>query len=107
MLYPAFGPSFKFAADNSIMTNLGEEGIMIYKEVFDKNREYSRSMFLNNQFIKKLWPTLRKVPEELCFKNGIDSKMVATYCEMTYIIEKTFKLKMPEFWRKRFPAPRK
>ena len=59
LLYPAFGPSHNFQADDSIMTNLGQEGIMIYKEVFDKNRAYSRYMFLSNQFIKKLWPTLR------------------------------------------------
>jgi hypothetical protein len=46
LLYPAFGPSHNFKADESIETKLGKDGILIYKEVFDKNREKSRAQFL-------------------------------------------------------------
>lgn len=52
LLYPALGPSKKFACHQDIITNLGQEGILIYKEIFDKNREQSRDLFLNDNLIR-------------------------------------------------------
>ena len=46
IIYHALGPSEKFQAHEAISSNLGEEGILIYKTIFDKNREYSRDLFL-------------------------------------------------------------
>jgi hypothetical protein len=75
--------------------------------VFDKNRDQSRESFLTDKFIKDLWPTLRGVPKDLCFKKtAVNDKMKTTYCEMTRIIEKKYKLRMPEWWRKSYPAPK-
>ena len=48
LLYPAFGPSKKFEAHIDIKSNLGDEGILIYKEIFDKNKEETREKFLND-----------------------------------------------------------
>jgi hypothetical protein len=48
LLYPAFGPSKKFEAHIDIKSNLGDEGILIYKEIFDKNREGTRNKFLKD-----------------------------------------------------------
>jgi hypothetical protein len=41
-IYHALGPSEKFKAHEAIVENLGDEGIIIYKTVIDKNRDKSR-----------------------------------------------------------------
>ena len=50
-IYHALGPSQKFKAHEAIIENLGDEGILIYKTVIDKNRGHSRNLFLNDSFI--------------------------------------------------------
>ena len=102
----AAGPSEQFEAEPKIKENLGDEGILIYKTIFDRNKEETRDKFLLDKLISKsLWPVFQQVPIELCFKNGeVKDKMVATYREMTRIVEGSYELKMPAWWSSAFPA---
>ena len=102
----SLGPSLQYEAHEAIVENLGDKGILIYKTVIDQNTEKTRHLFLVDDFIKKLWPILRKVPRELCFKNNdMVDKLRSTYCEMTRIVQGKYKLKMPSWWASEFPAP--
>jgi len=113
-LYPAFGPSSgkkgqivkedKYK-ETKIFEILGEDGMTLFKRCITlNNNERLRDEFFCHNLIRKIWPCVRVfMTEEACFgKKGPNKDLKKTYKLMTNIVEKTYGLKMPEFWRDTF-----
>lgn len=63
LLYPSLGPSKKYTAEQSfIASTLGEQGLVIYKSIFDNNRKELITQFFKDPLINKLWPKLVDYP---------------------------------------------
>jgi hypothetical protein len=59
MLYPSFGPTASdLEPSNCFYDALKEEGMNLYKKIYDTNNKASVDAFFNDELIKKLWPVV-------------------------------------------------
>lgn len=60
LLYHSFGPSKKkdVPEDSIIYQYLKDEGMDLFKCIFDNNSRKSVAKFFSHPFVKKLWPTV-------------------------------------------------
>lgn len=55
----------------TILEELGEDLVTLFKKVFGHSREDQREDFLTDPFIKQIWPKIiQEVPQEFVFKRG-------------------------------------
>jgi hypothetical protein len=112
MLYHSFGPSFLkpiVDRDSLIYQRLGDEGMILYKCIFDNNNKDLVKEFFNDSFIRKLWPMiLNNLTAELCFgKTGPNPDIETTFIAITGNMAQEHRLALPQWWRARFPAAAK
>ena len=70
LLYHSFGGSKKKPIDKSafIYRQIGDEGIIKYKKIFDNNNKELVNQFFNDAIIIKLWPVVLKcMTKDMCF----------------------------------------
>lgn len=62
LLYHSFGPSKKKPVDQNSMIYklLRDDGIDLFKCIFDNNSKEAVEKFFKNEFVKKLWPSILK-----------------------------------------------
>jgi type III secretory pathway component EscR len=61
LLYSQFGPTTKKAnqsKDSIIYRHIGDQGMQMYKLIFDNNNKETVRAFFNDQLIRKLWPKI-------------------------------------------------
>lgn len=87
LLYHSFGPSKKKPVDQTsiIYKQLLDDGIDLFKCIFDNNSKESVERFFKNKFVKKLWPSILKyLSKEVVFgKNSPNKEIEMTYREIT------------------------
>lgn len=107
MLYHSFGPSKekKVSSDSIVYKHLKDDGMELFKLIFDNNSKALVKRFFEHPLVRKLWPKiLLNLSPDICFgANGPNMEIEMTFREMTRIIQKEFKLPMPEWWNKLFP----
>ena len=62
LLYPAFGPTETHdpsETNSAIYQALGDEGMDLYKKIFENNNKQLVQAFFSNQLIRKLWAFIR------------------------------------------------
>ena len=74
LLYHAFGPTHEYncSPDSIIYQHLGDDGMKLYKLIFDNNSKEQVELFFFDDLIQNLWPSILPLLSfELCFKaNG-------------------------------------
>lgn len=108
LLYHSFGPSElkKPSADSIIYQQLGDDGMLLFKLIFDNNNKELINMFFSNDLIIKLWaPVIFKfLTFESCFgNNGPNDQIEYTFRVMSHMMSTQFGLRMPKWWLDRFP----
>ena len=102
MLYPAYGPSKtkKTPIKTIFSDSLGDEGMEIFKKVFDNNNKQMIKKFFENWFVRTLWNLLLKhFSYKNCFeKKGPVKEILQTYKEITKTVDETYHLRMPQWW---------
>jgi hypothetical protein len=112
LLYHRFGPSYQSysvdsegrkvkpmqpprAKDTLISQALGDEGMRVFKHIFDTNSKELIIAFFNHSLILKLWPRaiLPNLTKEICFKGSVPKiSILNTYSFISMIMTKTFNL---------------
>ncbi|CDW84545.1 UNKNOWN [Stylonychia lemnae] len=118
--------------DNIFNQVLGEEGMQIYKLVFDQNRTETVDQFLQDDFIRTLWPLFIQYSEQKFFfieksedekpaqktkvikkglKNGkvrksrsqVLNELKPTLQHISWLLIHDYKLAVPAHWLEKFP----
>lgn len=87
LLYHSFGPSKKKPVDTSsiIYKLLQDDGMSLFKSIFDNNSNDTVKKFFTHPFVKKLWPTIFKYfTVEIVFgKTQPNEEIEMTYRDIT------------------------
>jgi hypothetical protein len=86
LLYPSFGPSEQNdGKDTAIYRALGDEGLTIYKTIFDNNNKKNIKKFFKDTFIRKLWPKIMTIANnrKMFFSKDPKQEILPSYCEIT------------------------
>ncbi|CDW79075.1 UNKNOWN [Stylonychia lemnae] len=118
--------------DNQFHRVLGEEGMLLYKIIFDKNRTETVHQFLNDDFIRGLWPLfIQFSDEQFYFKEEVEQEkpskktkaikkndenkkpkrprsevlndLSPTLQHISWLLVNEYKLEVPAFWFEKFP----
>jgi hypothetical protein len=88
-----------------LLNVLGDNGVKVFKNIFDNNNQALRDQFFKHPFIRTLWPLLRdKYRYEHCFcKAGPNPDLVSTY-KMIIETLQTYKMETPMWWKTLFSS---
>jgi hypothetical protein len=115
ILYPSKGETKTKKPDRAtskIYRVLDDEGMRMYKTIFDNNNKKDIRAFLADPFIRKLWPhMMQKLPySNILLNDKIEGKseqnkmkIIATMHEVTRIIVLEFNLPIPFWWSVCYP----
>ncbi len=107
LLYHSFGPSKKKPVDKtSIIYNLlKEDGMDLFKCIFDNNSKELVTKFFSHFFVRRLWPTvLEYLTWDVVFGRKMPNQEIQmTYRDITRQITQEFKFEMPEWWTTLYP----
>ena len=83
--------------------------MQLYKTIFDNNnKEIVTDFFQDNRVIRRIWDQviLPNLTFDVCFEktDGPNPEIELTYREISRVMTEEFKLSMPDWWMKRFPA---
>lgn len=83
---------------------LGEEGIRIFRKVFENNNKELIDEFFNDSFIRKVWPTIMKNSRyEYYFKKDPKPELEETFKKISTVMTEKYNLPMPTFWLRKYP----
>jgi hypothetical protein len=114
LLYPSKGPTKQKVPNkdtSKIYQIIGDEGMTIYKKIFDNNNKDLVRQFLNDRFIRRIWPNMianlkkEKILPEYKLSNKSQEnqqKLYSTMQEVTRILLVDFNLCLPEWWSDRY-----
>jgi len=107
LLYHSFGPSAKKGVnqDSIIYQLLGDEGMRLFKQIFDNNSKELVKEFFEHPFIRMIWPeVVAHLTHQVCFDhNGPNPEIELTFREITRIMTYDYRLPMPQWWEEKFP----
>ena len=76
---------------------------MIFRGIFENNTSSNRQLFFSNNLIRHIWnEVIEKMPERMCFKKSPKEDIFDTYKYITFLMN-IEDIKLPSFWRKKFP----
>ena len=113
LLYPTLGPTGETGkakkpqpCDPIIYRLLGEEGVAIFKRIFDNNSKKAVEDFYTHPLMRKIWiKILPHIDYKSCFGNGSPKQEIQkTYREITRIMTRELNVQMPKWWVDRFPS---
>jgi hypothetical protein len=83
-----------------LFENLGEEGIHLFKGIFENNNKDQRDEFFTHKLVKKLWPlVLKKLTYEHCFGRSSPNKDIyKTYRAIETELKVKYGLRLPQWW---------
>jgi len=82
---------------------LGDNGVELYKEIFDNNNKQLVERFFSDCFIKRLWPMIQaELRFEHCFnEDGSHLQIKSTYKSAGNMV-KGFGVELPKWWNDLF-----
>ncbi|TNV80378.1 hypothetical protein FGO68_gene1187 [Halteria grandinella] len=108
LLYHSFGPSKDKPVNKKlqIYIDLGDDGMKLFKSIFDNNCKQLVKEFFSHPFILKIWKACIKqnLSFKICFDKEPKEELKVTYKLVSWLFANQFKLPLPEWWVKQFPA---